>query len=111
MGFIGCGKCSKYYFYILIVFISQFICDLFTGFNKDFDINNNININDEKYIKFNTPFQSHKLFQDLLKFLGSLLSGVSLNCYFYRLETSKNGRLSLGKLEKLKKEFWRKNPI
>ena len=106
MGFIGCGKCSKYYFYILIVFISQFICDLFTGFNKDFDSNSNININDEKYIEFSAPFQSHKLFQDLLKFLGALLSGICLNYYFHRLETNKNGSLSMEKLEKMKKEYF-----
>ena len=106
MGFIGCGKCSKYYFYLLIFFISQFICDLFTGFNKDFDSYSNINIKDEKYIKFSPPFQSHYLFQDLLKFLGALLSGICLNFYFHRLEKNKNGTLSLQKLRRLKKEYF-----
>ena len=50
MAYIGFGKCSKYYFYILLIFICQFFCDLFYLYseyiNKDKDKENEIaNIN------------------------------------------------------------------
>ena len=37
MALIEIGKFSKYYYYIILLYLFQFICDIFTGFNKDMD--------------------------------------------------------------------------
>jgi hypothetical protein len=64
MGYIGIGFYSKYYFYIFVVFLCQTICDLFTGFNKDIDIPNNIQKNKDGILGNNFIIKKHYILQD-----------------------------------------------
>ena len=100
-GYIGLGKSSKYTFYILIIFICQFISDLLLGFN-----NNN---KDKKicFFSFIPNLKSHYLIKDFISYLSAILCGLIFYLLKNKIEMKKKGEISIRKREKFKKKFFR----
>ena len=98
MAFIGFGKCSKYYIYILVVFICQLVCDILLYKDKEEEKKEN---NFE--ILFN--LNNHNLLQDLLKFLGCILCGIIYYAFYIVLESNKKGEISISKCNELKIKY------
>ena len=94
MALIEIGKFSKYYYYIILVYIFQFICDFFTGFNKDMDDPNKKLKNVESLFNLNFYLKDHCLIQNLLVFLSYIICSI----IFYRIyRTVENDRDDINK--------------
>ena len=89
MALIGIGKFSKYYYYIFLVFICQFICDFFTGFNKDLDDSNKNLRNVENLFNLSFILKDHYLIQNLIEFLGYIGCSFIFYLLFRRFEKSR----------------------
>ena len=102
MSIIGIGNFSKYYFYIIITFFCQFICDYLTVYNKDNDDELDTNKN---LINYDYKLENHYIIQNLLNFLSSILCGILLYFFYSKEEKSRDGRLSLTEFKKVKTEY------
>ena len=109
MAYIGFGKCSKYYFYILLIFICQFICDLFylysEDINKDKDKENEIaNIN-----SYN--LNEHHLVLNFILSFAYIICGLIYFRIYKKYEKHKKGEKSILKVNEMKTRYLgEKNP-
>ena len=87
MAFIGLGSFDKYYYYILLVVICRFLCDVIEGFNEKEFYNRT---EDESFINFGSNFAYHPLFRDLSYFLGSLICGFIFFAIYRKTEKNKD---------------------
>ena len=101
MSFIGIGYFSKYYYYILLVFLCQLACDYFTFYNKDIaDETSNDSI-----INYNYKIQNHFLLQNILDSLSQIFCGVIFYYYYKKTEKKKDGEMSIRQLKEIKIEY------
>ena len=99
MGFIGIGQFSKYNIYILIGFLSEMFLDLMLGMNSS------NKENPGKFFYFIPKFKYHSLIRSLLLFLSCLLGGIVLFILEKKNMNQKEGEITIGKNEKLRKKF------
>ena len=92
MSIISIGNFSKYYFYIIVVFFCQLVCDYLTVFNKD---NDDDQATDKNLINYDYKLENHFIIQDLLNYLASIFCGIFLFFLYSKQEKTKNGRLSI----------------
>ena len=110
MALIGIGPFSKYYYYIFLVFICQFICDFFTGFNKDLDdLNKNLR-NVENILNLNFILKDHYLIQNLLEFLGHIACSFIFYLAFRIFEKSENDKWTPRKLSEFERNYFNRKP-
>ena len=103
MACIGFGKCSKYYFYILLIFICKLISDIFylykNDINKDREIENKIqNIN-----SYN--LRDHYLILNFIYSFGYIICGLIYFIIFNIYEKHKEGELSILKINEMKSRY------
>ena len=103
MSFITIGNCSKYYSYILIVFICQLICDYFTVYNKDNDDDDSVGKN--ILIYYDYKLENHFLIQNLLDYLSQIFCGIILYYFYSKTEKNKDGEMSLIELKIKQTEY------
>ena len=99
MKYFGIGKCSKYYFYILAAFISEFIIGFQFGLNPS---NRKYPL---KLIPINQKLYKHPLFKNFINFIAILSGGIIL--YFLQkiYNKKKEGEISINKYEKIKSQI------
>ena len=102
MSIIGIGNFSKYYFYIIVVFFCQFICDYLTVYNKDNDDELDTN---KSLINYDFKLENHYIIQNLLNYLSSILCGILLYFFYSKTEKSADGKLSLTEFKKVQTEY------
>ena len=102
MSIIGIGNFSKYYFYIIVVFFCQFICDYLTVYNKDNDDELDTN---KSIINYDYKLENHYIIQNLLNYLSSILCGILLYFFYSKTEKSSDGKLSLIEFKKVQTEY------
>ena len=102
MKYIGLGFFSKYYFYIIVVFICQSICDFFTGFNQYMGRSSN---GGEGIFGITSLFGKHFLINNLLTFITYFLSCIVLHYFYIKYEKDKEGELTFEKYTILKNEY------
>ena len=99
MKYIGIGKCSKYYFYFLVAFISELIIGLLFG----------LNITNRQHplrlLPIVPKLYKHPLFKNLINFTGILSGGIILYILQKLYDQKKEGELSINKYEKIKNQI------
>ena len=108
MALIGIGKFSKYYYYIFLVFICQFICDFFTGFNKDLDDSNRNLRNVENLFNLSFILKEHYLIQNLFEFLGYIGCSFIFYLAFRIFEKSGKNEWTVRKFDKFERKYFNK---
>lgn len=103
MKYIGFGFFSKYYIYILFVFICQIIWDFFfAGFNQY--VNNSSN-DGKSVIGYTSFFGKHFLIKNLLTFIAYCLSGLIFHYFYIKFEKAKEGELSIRGYKELQNQY------
>ena len=110
MAFIGIGKFSKYYYYIILVYIFQFICDFFIGFNKDMDDPNKKFKNVESLFNLNFYLKDHYLIQNLLVFLSYIICSIIFYRIYRTVGNDRNDRWTARKVREEEIIFFNKRP-
>ena len=103
MACIGFGKFSKYYFYILLIFICKLISDIFylykNDINKDKETENKIqNIN-----SYN--LRDHYLILNFVYSFGYIICGLIYFIIYKVYEKHKEGELSILKINEMKSRY------
>jgi hypothetical protein len=99
MKYIGIGKCSKYYVYILVAFISEFVIGLLFGLNPT---NRDLPL---RIIPINPKLYGHPLFKNFINFTGILSGGIILYFLEKLYDKKKEGEISINKYEKIKSQI------
>ena len=101
MAYIGFGKCSKYYFYILLIFICQFICDLFYLYNEDINKDKENKITNINSYNLN----DHHLVLNFNLSLAYIISGLIYFIIYKKYEKHKKGEKSILKVNEMKTRY------
>ena len=110
MALIEIGKFSKYYYYIILLYIFQFICDIFTGFNKDMDDPNKKLRNVESLFNLNFYLKDHCLIQNLLVFLSYIICSIIFYRIYRTVENDRNDRWTARKVREKEIKYFNKKP-
>lgn len=100
MKYLGFGMCSKYYIYILVAFISEFIIEYLYGLNPS-NYSNPLRL-----FSFYPKIYRHSLFKNMIQFIGILSGGIILYFLQKLYEQKKEGEISLSKYEKMKNKVF-----
>ena len=110
MALIEIGKFSKYYYYIILLYIFQFICDIFTGFNKDMDDPNKKLRNVESLFNLNFYLKDHCLIQNLLVFLSYIICSIIFYRIYRTVENDRDDKWTARKVREKEIKYFNKKP-
>ena len=99
MKYIGIGNCEKYYIYILIAFLCDFLIDSLFGLNSS---------NKEKPARifpFRAKIRDHSLLYDFIHFSSLLFGGLFLYIFEGKYKSKNKGEISIEDYEKNKKNI------
>jgi len=99
MKYIGIGKCSKYYFYILVAFISEFTIGLLFGLNYS------NRFHPLRIIPITPKLSMHPFFKNFINFTGILSGGIILYFLQKLYDQKKEGEISINKYERIKNKI------
>ena len=96
MKYIGIGNCQKYYIYILIAFLCDFLINSFFGLNSS---------NKERPARifpFRAKIKNHNLLYNFIHFFSIFFGGIFLYIFEGRYKLKRNSDISLDDYEKMK---------
>ena len=103
MAYIGFGKCSKYYLYILLIFSCQFICDLFYLYSEDL---NKDKENGNKIPNINSyNLNNHHLVLNFILSFAYIICGLIYFIIYKKYEKHKKGEKSILKVNEMKTRY------
>jgi len=97
MKYIGIGKCSKYYLYIFVAFISEIIIGLLFGLNPT------NRLHPLRIIPIIPKLYKHRIFKNFINFTGILFGGIIL--YFLQKLYDREGEILINRYENIKDQI------